>query len=133
MNILRRQIVLFQCFDHEQPLVGESIGYCDGLSLQVVDRIDSRVFVHHHRAAISMPEINDSERYPVFSKLHGEWGENESGRCLSGKKSFFQLWPTLKSQRLKFGSTGYLLVMKLGNRPVRRQGNGKKPSTERLV
>src|ERR1700730_19071162 len=103
MNVVRRQIVLFQCFDHEQPLVGESIGYCDGLSLQVVDRIDSRVFVHHHRAAISMAEINDSERYPVFSKLHGERGENESGGGLFRKKSFFSLLPTPTMQRLNIG------------------------------
>src|ERR1700719_1493117 len=104
MNVVRRQIVLFQCFDHEQPLVGESIGYCDGLSLQVVDRIDSRVFVHHHRAAISMAEINDSERYPVFSKLHGERGENESGGCLSRKKNIFLLSPTPKTHTLQIRS-----------------------------
>ena len=133
MNVGRRQIVLFQRFDDEQPLVGESIGYCDGLSFQVVDRIDCRVFVHHHRAAVSMAEINDSKRHAIFPKLHGEWGENESGRRLSGKKSFFQLWPTLKSQRLKLGSTGYLLVNEIGNWTGEMTSDRQESDSERFV
>src|ERR1700704_290752 len=133
MNVFRRQIVLFQRLGHEQPLVGESIGYGDSLSLQVVDRIDRRVFVHHHRAAISMAEINDSKRYAVLPKLHGEWGENESGWRLSGKKSFLQLRPTLKSQRLKFGVTGYLLVNEIGNWTGEMTSNRQKPDSERFI
>src|SRR5437868_1181268 len=80
-----------------------------------------------------MAEINDSQRYPVLAKLHGERGENESGRRFSGKKSFFQLRPTLKSQWLKFGSTGYLLVNEIGNWTGEMTSDRQKSDSERFI
>ena len=80
-----------------------------------------------------MAQINDSQRYTVFTKLHGKWGEDESGRCLSGKKSFFELRPALKSQRLEFGSTGYLLVNEISNWTGEMTSDRQKPDSKRFV
>src|SRR5258708_37671898 len=80
-----------------------------------------------------MAQINDFQRYTIFAKLHGKWREDESGRCLAGKKSFFQLRPALKSQRLELGSTGYLLVNEIGNRTGEMTRDRQKPHSKRFV
>src|SRR5205085_4390891 len=83
------------------------------------------IFVHKNAGTVSMPKIDDFDRYALLAQRHRHRREDESRASVTGEIRFFQFGPAVEANWIEDVVTGEAAVNEVRHRTGKVAGDWK--------